>query len=96
MDSFNSGVNIGSVLVHTTDNRPRTAEEISDLAIRKIIYVGDSLPSPIKEQALVYQESIKKIITFYINEALNEHKSTYINKLLNTNQADAADLLRSL
>jgi hypothetical protein len=86
---------LGSVQVLTTNNRTRTAEEIASLALDKILYVSENIPEPLKAQAFAYKDSIRKILTIYIQSAIDEEKTSCITKLQKANYAELADLLRN-
>ena len=88
-------INTGIVSVSTTNNRTRTPEEIADLALAKIIYIGKDLPDPIKNQALAYKENLKQILAYYIKDAILEERQACIAKCIQNNQPEIADLLRS-
>jgi hypothetical protein len=66
----------GSVLVMTTDNRGFTPEEIAERALDKIIYVGGKSHPHITEQAEAFRENIRKILVFYMEEAIKSNKTT--------------------
>ena len=67
---------VGSVVVHTTSNRGHTAEELAEMALDKILYVGSDAPEPIKAQALSYKESIRKVLVFYMRQAMLSERTT--------------------
>lgn len=66
----------GNVLVHTTQNRGATIEELAERALDKIVYVGDSAPEPIRLQALAYRERIGAVILTYMKEAVRADRET--------------------
>lgn len=59
---------------YTTNGRTRTPDEISQLAINKIISVADNVPEVLKSQTLAYKENIRKVIAYYVNSAIQEEK----------------------
>lgn len=70
----------GSVRVETTQNRGFTPEEISERALDKIMYVGSQTHPLIREQAEAFRDNIRKILVFYMNEAVRSHNVTLVNK----------------
>ena len=55
---------VGNVTVATTNHRAHSSEELARMAVRKIIYVGDDLPTEISYSKLfwvilLYREGLK-------------------------------------
>jgi hypothetical protein len=71
---------VGSVMVQTTDNRGFTPEEIADRALDKIMYVGSQTHPAIRDQAEAFRENIRKVIVFYMHEAIRSHNVTLVSK----------------
>ena len=67
---------VGSVMVHTTENRGHSAEELADMALGKMITVGDTAPEPIKAQALAYRDELRTILVFYMRQAMLSERTT--------------------
>jgi len=67
---------VGNVSVHTTRNRGHSAEELTDMALDKIIYVGGNMPDPIKAQALAYKDGLRDILLFYMRQAMLSERVT--------------------
>ena len=53
---------VGNVTVNTTSNRGLTPEELTEMAIANIIYVGKDAPKPLQDQAMAYQNRLKQVI----------------------------------
>jgi len=96
MFSLNSETEVGTLAVTTTDNRGHTIEEIAEMAINKIISISKTAPAPIREQAHVFKETCKKVITYYMQEAVNNHMCTIGNQLEKQGQKDLANIIRRL
>ena len=71
---------VGSVMVMTSDNRGFTPEEIADRALDKIMYVGSQTHPAIRDQAEAFRENIRKVIVFYMHEAVRSHNVTLVSK----------------
>jgi len=67
---------IGTVEVMTTQNRGHSAEELTEMAVNKIISIGKDAPEPIRAQALAYRENLRSIILLYIRRAMQSERST--------------------
>jgi hypothetical protein len=96
MFSFESDSEVGNVDVTTTDYRGHTIEEVADRATNKIISVSDQAPAPIREQAHAFKEVCKKVIVYYMQEAVNNHMCTICNQLEKQGQKDLANIIRRL
>jgi hypothetical protein len=71
-----SAIEVGSVAVHTTNNRGATPEEIADRAVSRILYVGQSAHPAIREQAEAFKEELRNVIIFYMKEAIESDRAT--------------------
>jgi hypothetical protein len=71
---------IGNVMVMTTDRRGFTPEEVAERALDKIIYVGSQTHPAIREQAEAFKDNIRKVLVFYMHEAVRSHNVTLVNK----------------
>jgi hypothetical protein len=67
---------VGSVMVSTTENRGHSPEELADMALNKIVQIGDEAPEPIRAQALAYKERLREILVFYIRQAMLSERVT--------------------
>ena len=96
MFSFESDSKIGNLGVATTDYRGHTVEEVADMATKKIVSVSDQAPAPIREQAHAFEKVCKKVIAYYMQEAVNNHMCTICNQLEKQGQKDLANIIRRL
>ena len=96
MFSLNSETEVGNLDVTTTDHRGHTIEEIAEMASNKIISISKTAPAPIREQAHVFKETCKKVIAYYMQEAVNNHMCTICNLLEKQGQKDLANIIRRL
>lgn len=88
-----AGINVGDVYVTATQNRGATPEEIAERALNRIIFVGANAHPHIAEQARAYREELRKVLIFYLTEAVRSHNTTLINKLTNAGYSDIASIL---
>ena len=96
MFSFESDTEVGNVSVTTTDYRGHTIEEVADMATKKIVSISDQAPAPFREQAHVFKETCKKVVAYYMQEAVNNHMCTICNQLEKQGQKDLANIIRRL
>ena len=83
----------GSVVVHTTQNRGFTPEEIAERALDKIIYVGGNSHPAIREQAEAFREAIKQVVVFYMKEAIKSDRTSIAIKLREAGHPELVKLL---
>ena len=70
----------GDVQVVTTDKRGFTPEEVAERALNKIIYVGSQTHPAIRDQAEAFRENIRKVLVFYMKEAVRSHNVSLVTK----------------
>lgn len=83
----------GQIRVETTQNRGFTPEEVAERALDKIIYVGSQTHPAIRDQAEAFRESIRKVLVFYMKEAIRSDRVTLVNKF---NKAGFPELVKLL
>lgn len=96
MFSLRSDLEVGSLGVTTTDNRGLSVDEVSEMAVNKIISVSDTAPAPIRAQAHAFRDACKKIVMYYMQEAIKNHMCTIGNQLEQQGQKDLANIIRRL
>tara|TARA_R110000824_G_scaffold36774_6_gene113852 strand:+ start:3652 stop:3921 length:270 start_codon:yes stop_codon:yes gene_type:complete len=69
-------VEVGDVGVYTTHNRGHSAEELTEMALEKIIYVSANMPDVIKSQALAYKDHLRGVLLFYMRQAMLSERVT--------------------
>jgi len=84
---------LNGVVVQSTSGRGFTPEEVAERALDKIIYVGENVDPVIRDQALAYRDRLRKVLVYYMNEAVRSSKTTLANKLKQAGHADLIPLL---
>ena len=67
---------VGDVMVHTTRNRGHSAEELTEMALDKIIRVSGDMPEPIRAQVMAYKDNLRDILLFYMSQAMLSERVT--------------------
>jgi len=67
---------VGDVMVHTTRNRGHSAEELTEMALEKIIRVSGDMPEPIRAQVMAYKDNLRDILLFYMRQAMLSERVT--------------------
>ena len=83
----------GQIRVETTQNRGFTAEEVAERALDKIIAVGGESHPVITEQARAFRENIRKVLVFYMKEAIRSNNVTLANKFRKAGHTELIKLL---
>ena len=91
-----SEANVGNVLVHTTDYRGATPEELADRALDRIIFVGGNSHPVIVQQAIAFREQIRSVLEFYMREAQQAERTTICGKLTQQGRADLSSLIQNI
>ena len=87
---------IGSVVVETTQNKGHSPEFWAKAAADRIVSVGGECHPLIAQQAEAFKESVRSTVMFYIQEAVKSDRTSLIAELERQCHADMANIIRSL
>ena len=87
---------VGSVTAQTTSNTGLSIEYWADRCLEKIIHVGEDNDSVIKDQAIAYRESIRRVLIHYMTNAIKSDRTTLYNLFVQQGHQDMAEILRKL
>ena len=93
MEGQQGGFSFGDVSVMTTSNRGFTPEEIAERALDKIIAVGDTSHPLIRDQAVAFRDHIRKVLVYYMYEAIKSDRTTQMFKLRESGHPELVKLL---
>lgn len=79
--------------VITTSYGGMTPEQVAELALAKIIYVGQDANPLLKEQALAYKDNIRQVLVHYMKQAIKSNHTTIANKLHKAGHSELTKLL---
>ena len=96
MISVETGINVNSVNVMTSNEGGLNSEQLTQLAMDKLLKVSDSAPPVIKEQAEAFKENLQKVVYYYIELARREERATIAHKMSKAGQKEMADLIRRI
>ena len=91
-----SSLEVGSVVVATTQNKGHDPEFWAKAAADKIVSVGGNCHPLIAQQAEAFKQSVETTVSFYIKEAIKSDRTTLIAELEKQGHADMANIIRSL
>lgn len=95
MISVQAPVLLGGIQVATTSHRGWTPDELAQRAADKIIHVGDQSHPAVQAQARAFKEQVRHVVLFYLQEAVEQDRTTLKNRLINAGHPDLAKLLES-
>ena len=87
---------VGSVNVLTSDNGGHSTEQITELALDKLIAISDKAHPAIQAQARAFKDNAAKIIHHYITLARREERATIVQVLASNGHKDLAEIIRRL
>jgi len=91
-----SSLEVGSVVVATTQDKGHDPEFWAQAAADRIVSVGGNCHPLIAQQAEAFKESVQATAVFYIKEAIKSDRTTLIAELEKQGHADMANIIRSL
>lgn len=89
-------LNTPKVDVLTTSGRGMTADEVTELALAKLISISDSAPPEIAAQARAYRDRMRMVIAHYMRQAIASDRTTVYNILRDAGHPDLAETIRGL
>lgn len=87
---------IGDVKVLATSGRGLNADELTRMALDRIISVAETTPPAIRDQALAFRGQIAGALHHYISQAQRSERTTIIAALERAGEFDAANIVRKL
>lgn len=91
-----AGARLGAFAVHTTNGRSATLDELADRAMAKLLHVSDTADPMVKAQAMVFQDKVRQLFLFYMNEAVASHMANVKTQLCKSGQAELARFIESI
>ena len=91
-----STLEVGSVVVATTQDKGHDPEFWAKAASDRIVSVGGNCHPLIAQQAEAFKQSVETTVSFYIKEAIKSDRTTLIAELDMQGHADMANIIRSL
>lgn len=96
MISANGTVDLGVATAIATQNRGLSADELAEMCLDKLLFVADSAPPAIKEQALAFKADMRGVLRYYLRQAQRSQNTSIYNVLVQAGQHDAAEVVRKL
>jgi|TARA_B100001094_G_scaffold29932_1_gene24924 hypothetical protein len=96
MISVQTGIDVGTIDVATSEEGGLSSDQIAEMARKKIVYVSEEAPPAIKDQAQAFAGRVEEILRFYIDLAKREERGTICQTLRNAGHKDIAEYIRRL
>lgn len=87
---------LGDVKITVTQGRGLSADEITELALSKIVSVADTAPEPIRAQAEAFQARVRAVLLHYIRLSKKSGLTDVYNVLRDHGQHEAAAIVQKL
>ena len=94
--SVDSPLILGGVNVVTSDDGGLNSEQVTELAMEKIIKVSETAPPAIKEQAEAFRTNVRNVVYQYIELARREERATIARRMDKLGNSEMADLVRRI
>ena len=82
------------VYVETSANGGLSADQITELCCRKIVYISKDAPPAIQQQAEEFKGRVASVIHSYIKQAMRSERDRCVQIAVNGGYKDLANLLR--
>lgn len=89
-------IQVGEAFVKTTDNRGLSTEELSKNCADKIVHVSEDANPAIRDQAIAFKESVRRVVQHYMDQAIQSDRTTLANKLKQSGEGHLAEVIRRL
>ena len=90
---INGGVLLGDIKAVAVSGRGFTPEEVADMALEKIVYVGADSHPLIRDQAEAFKSQIRAVLVRYMRQAVASHNTTLANRLREAGHPELVKLL---
>tara|TARA_B100001939_G_C16891529_1_gene595650 strand:- start:614 stop:904 length:291 start_codon:yes stop_codon:yes gene_type:complete len=96
MLSVDTDINVGSVVVNTTENKGLSPEYWTERILERLVSISEGADPMVKAQAEAFRDSIKQVVLMYIKQAIASDRSTVAGLLDKQGHRDMADIIRRL
>jgi hypothetical protein len=77
---IDGGALLGEIRAIAVSGRGFTPEELAEMALEKIVYIGESSHPVIRDQAEAFREQIRGVLVRYMKQAVESHNTTLANR----------------
>lgn len=69
--------------VFTSHNGPLSLEQLAEMAANEIIKISDTTPEPLRQQAYLFRENVKRVVYKYLKRSLDSNLHYAIEEIKN-------------
>jgi hypothetical protein len=91
-----SGATLGAYRVDTTSNGGHPVDFWVDMTIDQLIFVSDTAPPVIRDQARAYREAMGQAVRHGMHSAVMSHHTTLLYQLKKAGMHEAAALIETI
>jgi hypothetical protein len=95
MMSAGGGVLLGEIKAVSVSGRGFTPEEVAEMALEKIVYIGEGSHPVIRDQAEAFRTQIRAVLVRYMRQAVTSHNTTLANRLREAGHPELVKLLEN-
>lgn len=95
MISTNAGALLGDIKAVAVSGRGFTPEEVAEMALEKIVYIGENSHPVIRDQAEAFKSNIRAVLVRYMRQAVTSHNTTLANRLREAGHPELIKLLEN-
>ena len=89
------GVLLGAFKIASTSGRGFTPEELAEMTLDRIVYVGENSHPVIREQAEAFRNQIHGVLLSSLRQAVRSHNTTIANRLRDAGHPELVKLLEN-
>lgn len=89
------GALLGQITAISVSGRGFTPEEVAEMALDKIIYIGENSHPALRDQAEVFRDQIRTVLVKYMRQAVVSHNTTLANRLRDAGHPELIKLLEN-
>jgi hypothetical protein len=89
------GALLGQITAVSVSGRGFTPEEVAEMALDKIMYIGEGSHPVIRDQAEAFRDQIRFVLVRYMKQAVASHNTTLANKLRDAGHPELIKLLEN-
>jgi hypothetical protein len=92
---INGSALLGEIRAVTVSGRGFTPEELAEMALEKIVYIGEGSHPVIRDQAEAFKTQIRAVLIKYMRQAVTSHSTTLANRLREAGHPELVKLLEN-
>lgn len=89
------GALLGDIKAVMVSGRGFSPEEVAEMALEKIVYIGENSHPAIRDQAEAFRDHIRVVLVRYMKQAVSSHNTTLANRLRDAGHPELIKLLEN-